>query len=125
MDAIVDLLADGMDPVAASMRLAKGDKKRAYKIRRRMRKWIQTYPEFADRLALAAKSQALAYGVAATPAVGRRAERGRTDAFKALNELSGLHNPRVQHEHSGEVKITISAPRPHRVETVDSTAEDA
>ena len=47
-------------------------------------------------------------------AVGRRARRGRIDAAKLMLEVTGIHNPRVKHEHSGDIKITLDLPRPPR-----------
>jgi hypothetical protein len=48
----------------------------------------------------------------------RRAQRGRVDAAKLIFEMTGLHNPKVQHEHSGDIQITLaSVPRPERVAT--------
>lgn len=49
-------------------------------------------------------------------AVTKRASRGRVDAAKLVFEASGFHNPRVQHEHSGDIKVTIDIPRPERVD---------
>jgi hypothetical protein len=45
-------------------------------------------------------------------AVGARAKRGRIDAAKLLMESTGFHNPRVKHEHSGDIKLTLNIPRP-------------
>jgi hypothetical protein len=50
--------------------------------------------------------------VPATHALAGRAARGRPDAIKVLFEASGFHNPRVRHEHSGEIKIKLDMPRP-------------
>lgn len=66
----------------------------------------------------------------------KRALRGRTDAMKFLAELSGIHNPKVQHEHSGDVNLRfIAMPRPDaptsdqtqpqlEAPVVEGTAED-
>jgi len=48
-----------------------------------------------------------------TAAMVRRAKRGRVDAFKFLMEMSGIHAPRVQHQHSGQVELVLTQmPRP-------------
>jgi hypothetical protein len=51
-----------------------------------------------------------------TEAMVKRAKRGRTDASKLAMEISGFHNPRVDHKHSGDIKITLATavPRPTR-----------
>lgn len=47
-----------------------------------------------------------------TVAVGRRGRRGRIDAAKLIYETTGFHNPKVKHEHSGDINIKIDMPRP-------------
>jgi hypothetical protein len=54
---------------------------------------------------------------AAARALVKRAERGRVDAIKLMFEISGLHNPKVlhDHEHSGEITInfkSVGRPQP-------------
>lgn len=50
-------------------------------------------------------------------AVIKRALRGRTDAAKLIFEASGFHNPKVKHEHSGDITVNLgSVPRPERVD---------
>jgi hypothetical protein len=107
-----------------SARLAKGDKAEARRWRHTIRKWTYTDAGFQQAMALAYKGEALIGAVESVAAVGRRAKRGRVDAHKFLAEASGLHNTKVNHEHSGEVTINLrSTPRPVAVETVDSVAE--
>lgn len=48
----------------------------------------------------------------AAEALVRRAHRGRPDAIKLLFEATGFHNPRIKHEHSGDIKLTLDLPRP-------------
>jgi len=54
----------------------------------------------------------VALGPAVAALGGRAGRTGRTDAVKLLAEMSGFHNPRVQHQHSGEIKIKLELPRP-------------
>lgn len=59
-------------------------------------------------------------------ALARRARRGRVDAIKLALEVTGVHNPRVKHEHSGDITISMnSIPRPPRAddETVGQQAQ--
>jgi hypothetical protein len=49
---------------------------------------------------------------AAVSALGRRAKKGRPDAIKLLFEASGFHNPKVKHEHSGDINVNLNVPRP-------------
>jgi hypothetical protein len=45
-----------------------------------------------------------------------QAARGRMDAVKFIAEVTRFHTPRTQHEHSGDIRITIDMPRPRRVQ---------
>jgi hypothetical protein len=45
-------------------------------------------------------------------ALNARANSRNVQAIKLLLEATGVHNPRVRHEHSGEIKIKFEAPRP-------------
>ena len=61
--------------------------------------------------------------IPATQALGKRAARGRPDAIKLLFEASGFHNPRVKHEHSGDINIHLDMPRPERVVDEDQVVD--
>lgn len=79
----------------------------------RLLKQVHIQEEIAARLKLMTM---LGVGPA-IKAVNRKAAAGRVDAIKLVFESSGFHNPRIQHEHGGQVEITIrNAPRPERVE---------
>lgn len=52
-----------------------------------------------------------------TAALIKRAKRGRPDAIKLIFEATGYYNPKIKHEHSGDIKITLDIPRP--VQTVE------
>jgi hypothetical protein len=121
---VAELIADGTPPAELARRLARGDKKKARRLRARFRYWVYNNVEFQTRLLAQAKGEAALQATAAMPAVGRRAQRGRVDAAKLLLEVSGMHNPKVQHEHSGDIKVTLATmPRPKAVETVDGNDE--
>lgn len=45
-----------------------------------------------------------------------RGKRGRTDAIKLGLEMTDIHNPKVKHQHSGDISINLNMPRPPRVE---------
>lgn len=60
-----------------------------------------------------------------TTALIQRAKRGRPDAIKLIFEATGYYNPKVKHEHSGDIKITLDIPRPARVsETLQGIDEE-
>jgi hypothetical protein len=67
--------------------------------------------------ALAARGQMILALPGITEALIKRAQRGRPDAIKLIFEASGFHNPKMQHEHSGEVDLRIvQVPRPAPVD---------
>lgn len=78
---------------------------------------VATDEEFQMAVALAAKGQMLLALPGITEALIKRAKRGRPDAIKLIYEASGFHNPRMQHEHTGEIDLRIvQVPRPTPVD---------
>lgn len=69
-------------------------------------------PRIAQGVAAAAKVDLLVGLKPVVRAMVRRGARGRMDAARIILEASGFHNPRVKHEHSGEVTIKLDMPRP-------------
>lgn len=122
-EMVMDLMLRGMAPNEIARKLAKGDPKKAQAWRKRIRNWTYSDARFTTELAQKYKAQTMMEAVSAAPAVGRRARRGRVDAWKALNEVSGLHNPRMTHEHSGEVSIKLIMPRPPEVSNNDQVVD--
>jgi hypothetical protein len=56
-----------------------------------------------------------------TKRMGKRAKAtGRQPEVKLAYEASGFHNPRVAHEHSGDITII---PRPSRVENEEEIVD--
>lgn len=116
---ILNLMADGYTADEIACKLG-GNKPRSV---RRWKGWIR------DLVASSPEYQAWQHGQAqailseavpeAALALSKRAARGRPDAIKLLFEASGFHNPRVKHEHSGdiEIKFSVPVPRPERQET--------
>jgi hypothetical protein len=50
----------------------------------------------------------------------RRARTGRPDAVKLALEVTGIHNPRMQHEHSGDIAIHLELPRPKAIDVPEA-----
>lgn len=123
-EIVLGLLADGHKHTAIATKLAKGDPKKAKVWRATIRRWMYSDALFQQGVANAARAEAGLSLVPVTKAVVKRAERGRIDAAKLLYESSGYHNPRVQHEHSGDIKISLDMPRPERKELDGPGKED-
>lgn len=109
---IVNRLERGETPPQIAKRLAKGDKKKAKALRRKIWRMVRNDPLMQRAIVERTQAQSLAAMPAAIGAASKRAARGRMDAVKFLGETSGVHNPRVKHEHSGDIKITLDMPRP-------------
>lgn len=104
-------------------KLSKGDKKKRNRWRKRLVRWALD-PEFQVMIANYAKAIQVLDLTPIIRALDRRAIKGNIPAIKLALEANGFHNPRVQHEHSGEVKITIKGlTRPNRTEDHDSVVD--
>lgn len=113
---IAESLGDGVNYRKIAKVLAKGDPKKAKMWRSRIRYWASNVPAFQLAVADAAKGELIMGVPQSSRALIKRASRGRVDAIKLAYEASGFYNPRIQHEHSGDIKVTIDIPRPERVD---------
>lgn len=102
-------------------RIAKGDRKK-------YNRWYMTIihvlnlEEIQTVLMGMAQAGAITSLPGAVDGAGRRAASGRMDGVRWIGEVTGFHNPRVRHEHSGEVKISLNMPRPVREESIIDAA---
>lgn len=118
---LVDHFEKGLTVPECAKLLAKGDRKKAQAIRKRLYRMVGRDKKFQQYVYERAHMN-LAVGLnGATAAMSRRAARGRVDAAKLVMEASGFHTPRSKQEHSGEIKITVDIPRP---DFVDAEAVD-
>lgn len=122
--ALVEAMNKGMTMPEIAKRLAKGDKKKAQRYREKLRKMLANDPVLQRAIVQQASNNLVVGLPGATAAAVRRSHRGRMDAIKFVSETTGFHNPRVQHEHSGEVTIKMDLPRPTFTDT-ESVADDA
>jgi hypothetical protein len=111
-----DLLASGVPYTKIAEKMAKGDKQKAKIWRQKIRRWAASDPIIQTYIGDGTKGTIILGLPTASQALVKRASRGRVDAIKLMFEASGFHNPRVQHEHSGDIKVTIDIPRPERVD---------
>lgn len=121
--AVVELLAKGKGPAEIAKIMYPEDKRKRKAMRARLWRMVRSDARIAQAVSERAHGEMLVDLVPATKALGRRAKKGRPDAIKLLMEASGFHNPRVKHEHSGDIKVTIDMPRPTRVETEDDVVD--
>lgn len=121
---LVEALSLGLTLPEMAKKLAPDDVKKRKKIRRQLRTLTRGDQRLQEMVATAARGEMVAGLIPATQALAKRAARGRPDAIKLLYEASGFHNPRVQHEHSGDIKITLDMPRPPRHDPDEDDAID-
>jgi hypothetical protein len=120
----LDSLADGKNYKEIAEQLAKGDPRKAKNWRQRFRNWVIRDEEFAQQLAAVSHAEVVLGTPSIAGALVRRASKGNIPAAKLAFEASGFHYPRVKHEHTGDIKVTIAnAPRPPEV--VDEQVSDA
>lgn len=124
MLAVQELLeCDRADYRELAERLSKGNPKRAKRWRQRLRTWIHE-EYFQNAIAMATKGEMMLAMPGTAMALSRRAIKGNIPAAKLAMEATGVYNPRVQHEHSGDIAITIhNAPRPEPVVDVIDAEE--
>lgn len=100
--------------------MAKDDRRKFKLIETQAYRIIGTDPEIQRRVGERAHGEMIMAVPKAAAALARRASRGNPQAIKLLFEASGFHNPKVQHEHSGDIKIELSLPRPPAVDIPDA-----
>lgn len=120
-EAIVHALGQGMGPPEIAKVLGKD--RRSQKVWRR-RIWAMLEGEELDPLINRRAHAVMKAGL--IPMIERLTERaihlGKPDAIKLIFEASGFHNPKVKHEHSGDISISLNLPRPPQPKHVDAEA---
>lgn len=120
--ALVNAMEKGLTVPEIARKLAPDDSDKRRNYRRKIRRMLAHDPLLAQAIVMRAQSNLLMAVPGTTTAVAKRAQRGRMDAARTVLEATGVHNPRVKHEHSGEVKIKLDMPRPS-FRSVDADGE--
>lgn len=120
----LELFAKGHRPPDIAYAKYPDDRIKRQKLRRKLWRLIQRDARIQSALAERAKAE-LVLGVApASERLAKRSRRlGKPQEVKLLFEASGFHNSRVQHEHTGDIKISLDMPRPERL-SVDPEDEE-
>jgi hypothetical protein len=110
---ISQLYARGWTPQELAHRMERKDKTARAEARAALWTMLHSDVELQNMMADQAKARMVLALPAAAEALADRARRGRPDAIKLLFAATGFYDPRLRHnQHSGEVKITVSIPRP-------------
>lgn len=116
------LLAKGYTAHEIALHVAKKKGRNYTRIKGQVQRVAAEDQEFRTGQALAMEGGMIMDLPAIGEAVVRRAKRGRVDAAKLVLEITGVHNPKVKHEHSGDITISMNAiPRPEK--TDDRTSQ--
>lgn len=118
-EPVLEKLHEGWHPNVIAKKAYPRDERKRKILRMRIWRYVEKhYSELGQQVGTRGKLELMFGLVPASQALTRKAATGRTDAIKLLFEASGFHNPRVQHEHKGDIKITLDIPRPKAVEDV-------
>lgn len=111
METVSDALIAGHDADGLAEKIYPGNESAQRKFKRRLRKHAVHSEDFQRLMYEKAQAQlVLGLGIA-SQALVRKAARGYLPAIKLIMEATGFHNPRVRHDHTGEVKVSIDIPR--------------
>lgn len=114
IDSLIERVARGEHPNDIAKRIHPGRDERVarQRLRRKLTHALIHDQRVAQAIGERAKGELLVGLVPSAKALARRAGRGNVPAIKLISEATGFHNPRVKHEHSGEIKVTMDIPRP-------------
>lgn len=115
-DAYIRALMKGYSPQQVACKLAPENKRRQRALKGQIQWVAGQSEEFLAWQAGRAKGAVVGSVPEMAEAMVRRGKRGRTDAIKLGLEMTNIHNPRVKHEHSGDISINLNMPRPGRVD---------
>jgi hypothetical protein len=107
------LVGDGRTPEDIAGALHPNNRKEMRKMRRYIEGLLADNLDTQMAVARKGRSILIAALPEASRALARRAAKGNPQAVKLLFEASGFHNPRIKHDHSGQVEIVVKGlPRP-------------
>lgn len=112
----MSLLVKGFTAEQIACKLDSSKGRRYRKIKGEVHRVVAEDQEYQSMKAAAAQGAMIESVHPVAEAVIRRGKRGRVDAAKLIFEASGFHNPKVKHEHSGDISISLNMPRPPAVE---------
>ena len=115
-EVTAELIYRGVTPAQIAKALHPEDKRERNKMRKSLLRMVRRDADFAAKIAEKAHGEMVMSLGRVTRALIKRAERGRPDAIKIIFEASGFHNPRIKHDHSGNIAITLNIPRPEEPE---------
>lgn len=123
--ALAELVGKGRSPSEIAKAVFPDDPVKQKSMRSKVRRLVRTDQHFQQMVAQVAQGELVQGLGPATAALRRRAGRGNPTSIRLLLEATGFYNPRVKHEHSGDIKITLDLPRPPAVDGKAEEIQDA
>lgn len=112
-DRIRTLARLGYTQNQIARKLSSSNPARYSKNLRQVRRLLAVDQEYLEIQKAVAVGHALQEFPAIMDALVKRGLRGRVDAIKLIMEVTGVHSPRVDHKHSGQVELVVTTvPRP-------------
>lgn len=129
VETLVRQMAAGIHPreIARKMYPNPADKAKRWSLYAKLKRLALDDHRVANGIAQDARLELMVGLTPTVAAMAQRGARGRVDAGKLIMEASGFHNPKVKHEHSGEIKVKLEMPRPdfnHEVPDADVVEEE-
>lgn len=123
-EQVTALFYRGWSPSQVARHIYPDDPRLRKNLRKKLWRMIESDPRIHNRIAQRAQAElAMGLGPATKRLTKRAARLGKPAEVKLVYEASGFHNPRVQHEHSGDIKISLDMPRPARVVDEDDVID--
>lgn len=110
-EVLLECFERGETPADIAKRKYPKDAAKRKALRRKLWRTLQRDSRLQQAVAERGKANLTLGIIPATIGLANRGGR-KTDAARVVLEATGVHNPRVQHEHSGDVNITLNIPRP-------------
>lgn len=109
---IADLLIRGHTPGQIAKALHPDDDRARRTKRQKIKRMLLNDPKLSDEIGVRGRAKLMLRLGPVLDGLLTKAEGGNPIAAKLVLEASGFHNPKMQHEHSGEVAISLNIPRP-------------
>lgn len=113
IEALAEQLAMGYHPRDIARRLHPHNPREMRKARRRIEQAIKSDPRLYANVLDHVRTDIMSGVGPAVRGLIKRAKSGNPQASRLILEIAGVHNPRVKHEHQGDIKIKLEGlPRP-------------
>lgn len=107
-------LLSGMSVDDMAKKMGGTNRRKRARARKRILQILATDKELAGRIDAYTTAILRGYQMPVAESLGQVAMSGKFQSQKLLLEATRFHNTKVDHNHSGDIKITVDMPRPPR-----------